>query len=58
MFCKNIINKSSAKTYTCQNTTWHILVNKTMELFSNANIALQTAYGHIPNRQMTKQASG
>jgi hypothetical protein len=29
-----------------------------MELFSNANIAMQTAYGHVQNRQMTKQASG
>jgi hypothetical protein len=36
----------------------YILVNKTMQLFSNENIALQTAYGHIPNRQMTKQTSG
>jgi hypothetical protein len=26
-------------------------------IFSNASIALQTAYGHMPKRQMTKQAA-
>jgi hypothetical protein len=32
----------------------HILVNKYDGIFSNANIALQTVYGHIPKRQMMK----
>jgi hypothetical protein len=55
MFRKNIIKTQPKVQFFCSRHMLQflqILVNKTMELLSNANITLQTTYSHILNKQL------